>query len=119
MIRQTFRTALRPLLVGVALTGAMMSPAVADSYVEEAVTLTFDESSLTDHTNAKNVLKSLKIQAKDVCTSIAPITRAEIVDQTCVADVMGQAIAAIDHPVLNAVYADAGYTNRVTVAGLE
>ena len=119
MIRQTYRTALRPLLVGVALTGAMMSPAVADSFVEEAVTLTFDEASLTDYANAKSVLRSLKIQAKDVCTSIAPITRAEIVDQTCVADVMGQAITAIDHPVLSAVYADAGYTDTLTVAGLE
>lgn len=120
MIRSTLSSALRPILLGAAISGAMIAPAMADGYVKEAVTLNFDEAALTDYSQAESELKSLRLQAKDACTSVSPITRVSLVDQDCVVDVLDQAITAIDHPVLNTVYADAGLSNKeVRIAALD
>ncbi|MEO1029172.1 MAG: UrcA family protein [Pseudomonadota bacterium] len=113
MIRSTLRSAALVALV----SGAMIAPAIAER-VSTPVTITFDEAALTERADAQTVLSSLERQARDACTTVTPITRVELVDQTCVADVVDQAVKAINSPVLNSVYADAT-GSAVKVASLD
>lgn len=108
---------IRSIVFGALVSTAMVAPALAEK-VSTPVTITFDEAALTERGDALSVLTSLERQARDACSSITPITKIELVDQNCVADVVDQAVKAIDSPVLNSVYAEASGT-AVKVAALD
>ena len=80
------------------------APAMADKMVTQPVTLSYNVLELETSTNADAVLHDLQRQARQACMSITPITRAENIDEVCVADVLEQAVGGIDNAALTAAY---------------
>jgi len=80
------------------------APAMADTLVTQTVKLSYDHSKLESATNAGEVLSELESQAREACTSIAPIFRTVSIDQKCVADVVAQAVETIDKTALTVAY---------------
>ena len=94
-----------------AITGALLisasalaAPAHADGVSSERVTLTYNVEELGSAAGADAILGDLERQARDACTYIAPILRTEITDENCVADVLAQAVSAINDASLTAMY---------------
>jgi len=86
------------------IASALAGPALADRAVTQTFSLKFDEAALVSANGATAVLADLTRQAEDVCTTVEPILRTERVDEACVADVVRQAIVAIDSGALNEAY---------------
>ena len=86
------------------IAGAVAAPSFADRSVTNTVKFTFDEAQLSSTTNAAGVLADLNAQAEDACSFVEPILRTDRVDDACVADVMRQAVLAINEPTLTEAY---------------
>jgi|GEM_PF-4567452 len=87
------------------LAGSLFTaPAMADGYVTESVTLSYDTAELESEITAETVLRDLERQARQACTSVAPFLSARSVDKVCVTNVLEQAVEGINSPALSAVF---------------
>lgn len=84
--------------------GALAAPAMADTTVTEPVTLTYSQAALNQNGETRLVLLDLERQARSACMTVKPILKTEIIDQTCVSDVVQQAVEGINHTALTAEY---------------
>lgn len=90
-------------IIGAAALSASLfaAPAMADTLVSEPVTLSYDAAQLASHGNAGAVFRELKRQARKACVNVRPLLHVQTIDKTCAADILAQAVAAINHPALN------------------
>lgn len=94
-------------LLGAATLSANLftAPAMAETRITESVTLTYNIEQLNSQKLVKTVLSDLKRQARKACTTVRPVLNVEAVDSECAADVLYQAVHAIDNTYLNEAYA--------------
>ena len=88
----------------VSASAIFAAPASADKLVTEAVTLNYDVKKLKVEGAVNDVLLQLEGQAKDVCMTIRPILNTEQIDQTCVENVMFQAVTGINDAALTEAF---------------
>ena len=92
-------------LSAVLVTASVLAaPALAERAVSYDVSFTFDEAQLSTYEGANQVLTDLTAQAENACSFVEPILRTERVDDACVADVMRQAVIAINDAELTDAY---------------
>jgi UrcA family protein len=100
------------LTVAVFSISAFAAPAMADTFVSEPVTISYDITALEETSDAGVVLLDLRRQARDACTSVRPLLNTESVDEACVKDVVKQAVEGINSVTLTAAYQqDTTYNN--------
>ena len=83
---------------------ATASPAFAQKTTTQTVVLNYEVKMLASAVGANIVLADIEQQARRACASTAPIFATEIVDEECVSEVVGKAIAKIDDDGLTALY---------------
>ena len=68
------------------------------------MTLQYDVANLENNGAVNDVLSQLERQARQACTTIAPLLRTEKIDQVCVQNVMVQAVSGIDNAALTEAF---------------
>lgn len=70
-------------------------------------TITYDPAMLETETGAQDVMLDIKRQSVTACRSVSLISVGFTVDEDCVDDMVGQAVAKINDEKLQAQYAEA------------
>jgi UrcA family protein len=84
--------------------GVFAAPAMADAYISESVTLSYDAAQVEAGTQTELVLSDLKRQARQACTYEEVLLHTQTVDKTCAADVLAKAVKTIDSDSLTRAY---------------
>jgi UrcA family protein len=93
------------IVVAAGLSGlAYAAPAMADPTQTVSAEIQYDNSALHSRASAGAVLDSVQEQAISVCRYGAPVSQAPRVDDSCVSQVIAQAVNNIDHPNLTEAY---------------
>ena len=100
------------LLAGI----AWAAPAMADPAQSVSAEIQYDNSALHSRAGAGAVLDSLQMQADSICRYDAPVSQAPRVDDSCVSQVIAQAVNKIDHPKLTEAYVSRSGLNRRILA---
>jgi len=92
-------------IVATAIAGvAYAAPAMADPTQTVSAEIQYDNSALHSRSGAGIVLDSLQEQAISVCRYDALVSQAPRIDDSCVSQVIAQAVNKIDHPTLTEAY---------------
>jgi len=105
------------IVVAAGLAGlAYAAPAMADPAQTVSAEIQYDNSALHSRAGAGFVLDSLQMQADSICRYDAPVSQAPRVDDSCVSQVIAQAVNKIDHPKLTEAYVSRSGLNRRILA---
>ena len=77
----------------------------AQDYKEINTTFTYDPAKLTSEAGAREVMGELTRQSRNACRSVSMVSVGFTVDESCAADLLGQAVAQINDDNLMAQYA--------------
>lgn len=110
-----FLPAAKTLGIALLSTAAFTAPALADTYVSQPVTLTYNVTELQSDAAAFTVLNDLERQAREACVSVEPILNTETVDASCVSDVLDQAVKGIDNDALTAAFLGTDSTQKAAL----
>ena len=93
------------LFAAAAIAGvAYTAPAMAEPTRPVSAEIQYDISALYSRSGTGTVLDSLQKQAISVCRYDAPVSQAPRIDDSCVSQVIAQAVNKIDHPTLTEAY---------------
>ena len=86
---------MRKTIVTLLATAAMTVPFAHAEVTPITVEFQYDSNLLATEAGAKQVLKTIKVQAKDACTYAKPVSGAASFDRACRDDLIKKAISEI------------------------